>query len=313
MKTAFLSHPDFKLHNNGAGHPERPQRLEAIENALQTANLWDELNHLSFQNAQESDLERCHTPQHIERVKNLAQNGGGYLDGDTFVGKESFEIAKLACGAAMQAVESVWKGEAKNAFVASRPPGHHAESGRDFDSPWGFCLFNHVAVAACFAQNLGAQKVAILDFDVHHGNGTQEIFTADDSVFFASLHQSPLFPGSGAASEIGIGRGEGFTLNFPLRAGSDGAIYRAAWEKVGDATRAFGPDLILISAGFDAHKRDPLGSMDLTTPDFAALVSSAKNWADELCGGKLVAVLEGGYDLTALGESVATTIEVLQS
>jgi acetoin utilization deacetylase AcuC-like enzyme len=217
MKTAFLTHPLFLEHETGAGHPERPQRLRAIWNHLREVGLWDELHHLPFESASEADLERCHTPAHIARVKTLAASGGGALDGDTIISRKSFEAATLASGAAMRAVDAVMGGEVDNAFVAARPCGHHAESGRRARSPWGFCLFNHVAVAARHAQHKwGLERVAILDFDVHHGNGTQEIFYDDGSVFFASIHESPLFPGSGAASERGVGAGLGTTLNLPM-------------------------------------------------------------------------------------------------
>lgn len=314
MKTAFYTHPNFSLHFNGDGHPESPQRLKAITAAVREAEIWDELAHLSFQPATELDLARCHTQAHINRVKALAQSGGGQLDGDTRVGPDSFHVAMLASGAAIAATRAVLSGEIKNAFVASRPPGHHAESGRDANPPWGFCLFNHIAVATRWAQQEGgANRVAILDFDVHHGNGTQEIFYRDPSVLFVSLHQSPLFPGSGAREETGAGAGEGATLNFPLPAGCDGDIYRRVWKLVGDAVRAFKPNLILLSAGYDAHARDPLGSMQLQTDDYAHLVREAKSWADEWCDGKLVAILEGGYNLSALSESVVATLDVLRA
>ena len=313
MKTAFYTHPDFKLHFNGDGHPEKPERLKAVTDAVRAAGIWDELAHPQFESATERDLSRCHTQAHIERVKNASENGGGRLDGDTPIGPSSFAVASLASGAAIAATRAVLNGETQNAFVASRPPGHHAESGRDADSPWGFCLFDHVAVAARWAQDEGRiKRVAILDFDVHHGNGTQEIFYADDSVFFASLHQSPLFPGTGSRNETGVGKGAGATLNFPLPAGSDGEIYRRPWKLVGAAVRDFAPDLILLSAGYDAHAKDPLGSMQLQTADYADLVRETKSWADECCGGKLVAILEGGYNLDALGESVVATLNVLR-
>ena len=314
MKTAFYTHPDFAKHFNGAGHPEKPERLNAIADAIREAGIWDELAHPSFESATESDLSRCHTPSHIERVKRMAQRGGGQLDGDTHVGPASFEVAKLASGAAIAATRAVINGEFDNAFVASRPPGHHAESGVNPNSPWGFCLFDHVAVAARWAQEqTEVSRVAILDFDVHHGNGTQQIFYDDNSVLFVSLHQSPLFPGTGARDETGAGAGQGTTLNFPLAPGSNGEIYRRAWKEVGAKVREFAPDLILLSAGYDAHARDPLGSMQLQTDDFAALVFDAKSWAGELCDGKLVAILEGGYDLSALGESVVATLNVLRA
>ena len=312
MKTAFFSSPRFQDHLNGPSHPERPERLEAILGAVREVGLWDSLDHPSFEAASEGDLETCHTRAHVERVKDLAQSGGGALDGDTHVSPVSFDVASLSVGAAMEAVRVVMQGEARNAFVAVRPPGHHAESGRDPYSPWGFCLFNTIAIAARVAQrDYGAKRVAILDFDVHHGNGTQEIFYSDPSVLFVSLHQSPLFPGTGETNERGEGEGQGTTLNFPLPAGSTGAIYHRVWGQVGAKVRAFQPDLILLSAGYDAHADDPLGSMKLTADDYGALVFDAKSWADELCGGKLVAVLEGGYNLDALASSVVMTLGVL--
>ncbi len=312
MKTAFFTSPRFGEHDNGSGHPERPARMEAISAALREVGLWEALDHRAFEMASEADLETCHTRAHIERVRQMAQSGGGMLDGDTGVGPASFEVAGLVVGAAIEAVRLVMQGEARNAFVCSRPPGHHAESGRDPYAPWGFCLFNAVAIAARAAQrDWGAARVAILDFDVHHGNGTQEIFYSDPSVLFVSLHQSPLFPGTGAASESGSGAGEGFTVNYPLPAGSSGAVYHRVWGRVGARVREFKPDLILLSAGYDAHDGDPLGGMQLTSDDFGALVYDAQSWADELCGGKLVALLEGGYDLNALAASVAITLGVL--
>ena len=312
MKTAFYTHPGFAMHLNGAGHPERPQRLKAIEDAVRGAGIWDALAHPSFGMASETDLARCHTRAHIERVKQMAASGGGQLDGDTRVGPESFEVARMASGAAIAATRAVVVGECDNAFVAVRPPGHHAESGRRASSPWGFCLFDHVAVAARYAQSeLGLERVAILDFDVHHGNGTQEIFYEDASVFFASMHQYPFFPGTGARDERGAGQGAGTTLNFPLPAGCDGDIYRRTWNLVGAATLKFAPQLIILSAGYDAHAQDPLGQMSLQSADFADLMRAAKNWAAHCCDNRLVAVLEGGYNLSALGESVVGTLQVL--
>ncbi len=310
MKTAFLTHPLFLEHDTGSGHPERPQRLTAIWNHLRAAGLWDELLHLPFEAASVADLERCHTRSHIERVRNIAQSGGGALDGDTILSPQSFEAAALASGAAMRAVDATLRGEAHNAFVAARPCGHHAESGRRAHSPWGFCLFNHVAVAARHAQaKWGLERVAILDFDVHHGNGTQEIFYDDGSVFFASIHEAPLFPGSGLSTE----RGDETTLNLPLPAGSDGALYRLAWTHIGAELEKFAPQLILLSAGYDAHRGDPLAHMNLEVEDFTDLVSDAKKWAQTLCDGNIVAVLEGGYDLGALSQAVAATLEVLRA
>jgi len=312
MSTAFFYSPHFLEHLQRPHHPERPERLEAIVKAVEEVGLWERLDHRSFEAASEADLATCHTRAHIERVKTLAERGGGDLDGDTHVSPVSFEVARLAVGAAIEACRVVMAGEATNAFVACRPCGHHAESGLDADSPWGFCLFNNVAVAARVAQrDFGAKRVAVLDFDVHHGNGTQEIFYADGSVLFVSLHQSPLFPGTGETSERGEGAGEGTTFNYPLPRASSGAIYHRVWGQVGAKVREFKPDLILLSAGYDAHEGDPLADMGLQADDFAALVWDAKSWANELCQGKLVAVLEGGYDLDALAASVVMTLGVL--
>jgi acetoin utilization deacetylase AcuC-like enzyme len=314
MKTGFFYSPDFLLHENGDQHPEHPARLRGIETVLRETGQWDQLIHLPFAPASEENIALCHTLEHIERVKTMARAGGGDLDADTHVNQHSFDVALLASGAAIEATRKVISGELDNAFVAERPCGHHAESGRNPNSPWGFCLFNHAAIAARYAQrHLGIERVAILDFDVHHGNGTQEIFYEDPTVFFASLHQSPLFPNTGTSFERGEGLGVGTTLNFPLPADTNGLVYRVIWAKVGEAVRKFQPQLIILSAGFDAHIGDPLAGMALTSDDFAKLVLDAKGWANELCDGRLVAVLEGGYKLTALAESVAFSIQALMA
>lgn len=309
MKTAFLSHPHFKDHRNGPGHPERPERLVAINEILKEQKLWDSLLHLDFEAATEEQLLLCHTPQVVERVRSLALAGGGSVDGDTHVAPVSYDVARLAVGAGMRAVQAVIDGECDNAFVAARPPGHHAESNRSM----GFCLFNTIAIAARVAQrNHGIERVAILDWDVHHGNGTQEIFYADPSVFFASVHQWPLYPGSGRRDETGRGAGIGTTVNFPLAADADDSEYSRVWDLVGEQVEHFAPQLILVSAGFDAHAKDPLGGMNVTAPGFAQLMRQTKRWAEHHCDGRLVCVLEGGYSLRGLSQSVAATIEVLQ-
>ena len=308
MKTALFSHPKFRLHDNGAQHPERMMRLKALEEKLKVDGVWEKLQHPEFQAATEAQLEYCHSPELIAQIKTLAQNGGGLIDGDMRVTPFSFDVAKLAVGAAIGAVGGVLTGDFDNAFVASRPPGHHAESERAM----GFCLFNSIAIAARHAQKShGIERVAILDFDVHHGNGTQQIFYEDGSVFFASVHQSPLFPGTGRSWEKGSGAGKGATLNFPLEAGHGDAEYSQVWNEVGKAVRQFAPQLILVSAGFDAHARDPLGGMKLTASGFAALMQSTLHWADKLCEGRVVCVLEGGYDLRGLSDSVAAVVKEL--
>ena len=308
MKTAFFFNRAARQHDNGARHPERPTRIDAIELAMREGGLWDTIDHREWQPASDQDLLRCHTPHLVETVRSMAQSGGGSFDSDTKVSPASNDVARLGAGAAMAAVDAVLSGEYDNAFVAMRPPGHHATP----DTAMGFCLFNNVAVTARHAQTRGIERVAILDFDVHHGNGTQDIFYEDASVFFCSLHQSPLYPGTGAPSETGRGEGIGATLNIPLEAGSALPEYKVAWEKAGAAVKLFRPQLILISCGFDAHARDPLGGMNLSDADFAHLVRDAKSWAAELCEDRLVCVLEGGYALKALGESTVAVIKELQ-
>jgi len=308
MNTAYFSHSDFRLHDNGAQHPERAARLNAIEERLKRDEIWEKLQPPDFNAASEAQLELCHAPGLIEKIKTLAQNGGGHIDADTRVNEVSFDVAKLGVGAAIGAVKGVLGGEFENAFVAARPPGHHAESARAM----GFCLFNSIAVAARYAQQEhGLERVAIVDFDVHHGNGTQEIFYRDGSVFFASVHQWPLFPGTGKSSERGEGNGEGATFNIPLEAGHGDAEYFEIWNEVGIEVKKFAPQLILVSSGFDAHARDPLGGMNLSAKGFAALAGSTLNWANELCDNRIVFILEGGYDLSGLSESVSAVVREL--
>ena len=308
MPTALFHHPDFALHDNGPRHPEREARMSAILEKLREENLLDSLAQPQFEAASEDDIARAHTREHIALIRDLAQSGGGQIDGDTRVGAQSYDVARLACGAAISATARVLAGECDNAFVVARPPGHHAESNRAM----GFCLFNTVAVAARYALEVGGlQRVAILDFDVHHGNGTQEIFYEDSKVFFASLHQWPLYPGTGAAHETGAGAGIGTTKNIPLPAGYDDDEYIRAWRTLEAPLREYSPQMIFISAGFDAHVRDPLGSMNVTAQGFATMAKIARSWAREMCGGKLVCVLEGGYDLQGLSESVAAVVKEL--
>ncbi len=282
--------------------------MDAIDAHLQRTHLLQDVEHGTFTTASDDDLLMCHAPRLIEQVRRLSRQGGGGIDGDTYVSAPSFEVAKLAVGAAFGAVDAVLSREADNAFVASRPPGHHAES----DRAMGFCLFNHSALAARYAQRkYGLERVAILDWDVHHGNGTQEIFYEDGSVFFASAHQSPLYPYTGAADERGAGEGLGTTINLPLPAGSGDGEYKQAWNTLAAPLREFAPQLIIVSAGFDAHQRDPLARMNMSTDGFADLMHLTKIWAAELCDNRLVCALEGGYDLQGLSQSVAAVLEEL--
>lgn len=308
MKTAFFTHPIFSHHDNGPGHPERPERLQAIEEVLRREGLWDHLLHPEFAAAKEKHLLLCHHGELVEQIRRLAEHGGGTIDGDTHVAPVSYEAASMAVGAALRAVDGVLTGEWSNAFVASRPPGHHATPSRAM----GFCLFNAIAVAARYAESTHKlHRVAVVDFDVHHGNGTQDIFYEDGSVFFGSVHQSPLYPGTGRAEERGRREGEGSTLNIPLRPGKGDVEYSEAWATLGNTVKAFKPELILVSAGFDAHADDPLGGMNVTANGFANLMQQTMDWANEVCSGRVVCVLEGGYSLRGLSESVAAVIKVL--
>jgi acetoin utilization deacetylase AcuC-like enzyme len=248
-----------------------------------------------------------HGPEHLRRLSETAGTAVA-LDPDTYTSPETYEVALLSAGAAVDAVERVMGGSHTRAFALSRPPGHHAER----DRAMGFCLFNNVAVAAAHARTLGAKRVGIVDYDVHHGNGTQHIFEHDPDVLYVSTHQYPFYPGTGDAHEIGYGAGQGRTVNLPLEVGSTDQDYRLVFDEVVvPVLRQFKPDLVLISAGFDAHERDPLGGMRVTTPAFAVMTSALRAVADECCVGRLVAVTEGGYDLRALGECLRGVVDVL--
>jgi acetoin utilization deacetylase AcuC-like enzyme len=305
MQTAFYFHPDFLLHRDAHAHPERPARLDAVERHLRASGLWNRLAHRDFTAASEADLQMCHSVAMIARVR-AASASGVNLDPDTYTNTKSWHVGLLAAGASLAAAREVASGEAQQAFVASRPPGHHATPERSM----GFCLFNNVALAACEARKY-LQRVAILDWDVHHGNGTQDIFYQDAAVYFASLHQSPLYPGTGASHERGEGAGLGTTRNIPLPAGSGDATYEAAWRSLETDLEAFAPQMIIVSAGFDAHADDPVGGMAVTEAGFVAMARQAKAWAVRWCGGRLLMVLEGGYNTEALGRSVVQVLDEL--
>jgi len=310
MPTGFIYHPDYLKHETGGYHPERPQRLLAIVRSLQASGQWEELIHLTPREATQAEIERVHHPGYVDEVEWLTSRGGGYLDLDTPLGAESFAVARLAAGGAVVAVDAVLRGEVQNAFVAVRPPGHHARPGRGM----GFCLFNNIAIAARQALEQGVERIFIVDWDVHHGNGTQEAFYRDGRVFFFSVHQQYWFPGTGRPEERGAGEGEGTTLNTPLPAGCGDAEYQMLFERVVEPrARAFQPELFLISAGQDSHAGDPLGRMQLTSAGFGQLARLVCRWAEDLCAGRVVAVLEGGYNLEALGESVGEIVHALQS
>ncbi len=308
--TGFVYDDIFLKHETMPGHPERPERLEAILEMLDETGLAEELSHIAPREASLDDLTRIHEPHYVDFVRRTVESGQRMLDmGDTCVGPHSYKAALMAAGAVLEAIDATVAGKARNAFCAVRPPGHHAEAAQAM----GFCVFNNIAIGARYAQAAkNIEKVLIVDWDVHHGNGTQHAFDDDDTVLYVSTHQSPHYPGTGAAGETGHGRGEGFSVNLPMRPGSGDAEFAKAFNDV-VVPRAdeFGPDLVLISAGFDAHDRDPLSSLELTSGCYGELTRIVKGIAERHAGGRLVSVLEGGYDLRALKESVESHLRAL--
>ncbi len=310
MDTAILVDPVFKNHLTGDGHPERPDRYDAVTAALDKAGLL-KLPRLDTRIATEEDLLRCHTKPYLEIVKRDVASGASDLStGDTTISARSLEIAMLAAGSVLNAVDAVVAKRAGNAFCVVRPPGHHARPAQGM----GFCLFNSVAVAARYAQakhKIG--KVLVADWDVHHGNGTQDIFYRDGSVFFFSTHQSPWYPGTGMPDETGEGPGLGSTMNCPFPAGAGRAEIAGAFEgKLARAMDKFKPELVFLSAGFDSRLGDPLGRFRLTDDDFRDLTSTVLSIARAHAGGRLVSVLEGGYSLTGLAAGVVAHVEALR-
>jgi len=305
MTTHYYTHPSFQAHDTGQGHPENARRLRAIDTVLNRAEFAG-LVKKEATRAEIGQILLAHTKNHADKVfTSIPGYGIHYLDPDTPVSPGSGEAALRAVGAVCAAVDAVFAHDADNAFCGVRPPGHHAEA----DHAMGFCLFNNIAIAAGHArQRHGIHRVAIIDFDVHHGNGTQHLFANNKDVLYASTHQHPWYPGTGSASETGVGN----IFNAPLSAGSGGVEFRAAMkERIFPAIDRFKPELILVSAGFDAHKDDPLGALNLLEEDFAWVTRKLLNLAKTHCGGKLVSALEGGYDLEALGESVGAHLREL--
>jgi acetoin utilization deacetylase AcuC-like enzyme len=306
MTTLFITHPACLDHLTPRGHPERPDRLRAIDRAVADKR-FDRLTRVEAPAAPLETIALCHPMSYVTAIRDATPKEGFIgLDADTSMSPGSFEAALRAAGGAVHAVDEVMAGRAANAFVGTRPPGHHAETARAM----GFCLFSNAAIAARHAQRRhGIERAAIVDFDVHHGNGSQDIFWSDRSVMYGSTHQMPLYPGTGAASE----RGEHNTVvNAPLRPGDGGDQFRAAFESVIlPRLREFRPDLIVISAGFDAHARDPLANLNLVEADFEWVTRKLMEIADASAAGRVVSVLEGGYDLQALSNSAATHIAAL--
>ena len=306
MNLIVVSSERFAEHMTPPGHPESPERAEVMDVvAAEWRARGGEV--VAPREASREQLARVHSSEHLRRIAETAGMALA-LDPDTCTSPDTYEVALLSAGAAVDAVERVMGGSHKRALVLSRPPGHHAER----DRAMGFCFYNNVAVAAAHARSLGAHRVAIVDFDVHHGNGTQHIFENDPDVLYLSTHQFPYYPGTGAADETGHGRGSGRTVNIPIEVGATDDDYRLVFEQVVlPVLRQFAPDILFVSAGFDAHERDPLGGMRVSTAGLAAMTATLRQVADECCDGRLVVVVEGGYDMRAFGECLRAVIDVL--
>ncbi|HEX8948227.1 MAG TPA: histone deacetylase [Dissulfurispiraceae bacterium] len=302
-KTGLIYDDIFLQHETPRWHPESKERLVSIMKALESPDIRETLVRAKPRKASFEEIALVHTPDYIELIKN---SGPGYLDPDTYMSKDSLEAALFAAGAVIEAVERCKSGSFRRAFCAVRPPGHHAEAHRAM----GFCLFNNVAIGARYAQGAGYGKVFIVDFDVHHGNGTQHIFEEDDTVFYFSTHQYPHYPGTGSESERGKGKGEGYTCNIPMGAGSGDKEYSHAYrETLHELVRGFGPDIVLVSAGYDIHINDPLSSIRVTNEGIRSIVRGILSAPEDPSRIPFIFALEGGYDLDALGESVKITLE----
>ena len=305
MTTLVFTHPSSLSHDVPLGHPERVDRIKAVNAVLQAPALRGFV-HKHAPMGRDEHILLAHSEEHLRRLKSLSpEQGSEQVDSDTVMSPGTLEAAYRAVGSATAAVDAVFRAEADNAFCALRPPGHHAER----DRAMGFCFFNQAAIAAHYArQRYDAERVAVVDFDVHHGNGTQDIFWSDPNLFYGSTHQMPLYPGTGSVGETGVGN----IFNAPLRAGDGGLEFRAAMQStILPALETFSPDLVIISAGFDAHARDPLGSLQLTEEDFAWATVRLMEVAEMMCSGRVVSVLEGGYDLQALAGSVGVHVHAL--
>ena len=307
MSVALFTHPACLEHDTGPWHPECADRLRAVLRALEAPEFADLLREQAPR-ATRAEIERVHPPDYAEAILSILPPEGESvgLDADTLMSAGSAEAALHAAGGAIASVDAVMEGWARADFAAVRPPGHHAEP----RAAMGFCLFSNAAIAALHArERWGLARVAVLDFDVHHGNGTQAVFANNPELFYGSSHQHPAYPGTGRAEEHGIA---GNIVNVPLAAGSDGAVFRRAWdERILPALAAFAPELVIVSAGFDAHKADPLAHLRLETSDFAWITTRLVEQADASAGGRIVSVLEGGYDLPALAASAAAHVRAL--
>jgi acetoin utilization deacetylase AcuC-like enzyme len=308
MHDLVLYYPEGHEGHFSTGHPERPERVEAIRRSLIRAGRWDQFPHVKPLNLAESVIHAIHTPAYLKYLEDMSRQSG-WFDSDTYTTPASWQLANLAAGGGAAVASAVWTGSAKRGFALTRPPGHHATSNRAM----GFCLLNNVALAAehLLAQE-GAQRLAIVDLDLHHGNGTQDIFYQRGDVMYLSTHQSPHYPGSGGLNETGAGPGAGMNVNLPLPAFSGDEAFRTLMQAcilpLLDRSR---PDMLLISVGFDVHWRDPLGQLMLSTAAFGEILAHLCQWADQNCNGKIAVLLEGGYDLDAAGSCGLATVEAL--
>jgi acetoin utilization deacetylase AcuC-like enzyme len=299
---ALLANPE-QIGHRAEGHPERPERVTAILEAIKASDLG--LTPEPAPPAPEAMIHGVHDPSYVAMLDRAATSGGGFLDPDTYITPLSMLAARSAAGAVVEGVNRVLDAKVKHALAIVRPPGHHAEHAKAM----GFCLINNVAIGIVAARAKGIRRIGVLDFDVHHGNGTQHSFENDAEVFYASTHQFPFYPGTGSAGERGA---DGNVLNVPLASGTGDPVFLDAWEKkIGPALAAFRPELLLVSAGFDAHEDDPLAGLEVTTEGYRELAQLIKGWATEHCRGRTVWALEGGYNLRALGDSVVACLEVL--
>ncbi len=308
MKAGYVYDPVYLKHETGY-HPENARRLEAIMAHLKETGLIEQLTPVNPRPATVEELNYVHQTSYISRLQDMAVRGGGWLDADTVMSPDSYDAALYAAGGAIEATDAVISGKVNSVFALVRPPGHHATA----MAAMGFCLFNNIAIAAQHAMKKHKiEKIAIIDFDVHHGNGTQESFNSDPQVLYISTHQYPHYPGSGNIYETGSGAAQGSKVNIPLPTGSGDDEYRQVFEQIiVPATRRFRPELIMVSAGYDLHWADHLAMMEVSTAGFAGMVRTIKGLADECCDGKTVLTLEGGYNLKALAASVKATFDVL--